>query len=192
MRACGQGYAGLENLTALLNLPKPMTVNNYDKIVDRLSVVAKEVANEAMRNASEDLLSKSKDPNDDRVIDTAVSWDVSWQKRGYSSMNGVVTGISMNNGYVLDNEPITRTYKSCLVHEKLKTSDPKRFEELKLTNVCKINHIGTASNMEPEGAKKIWERSIRKNKLRYADFYGDGDSKSFLTVKEIRVQRQKS
>ena len=61
MRACEQGYAGLEKLTALMNLPKPMTANNYDKIVTRLNVVAKEVANETMRDASENLLSKSKD-----------------------------------------------------------------------------------------------------------------------------------
>ena len=33
--ACGQGYAGLENLTVVMNLPKPMTANNYDKIVIR-------------------------------------------------------------------------------------------------------------------------------------------------------------
>ena len=78
---------------------------------------------------------------------------------------------------------MTRTCKSCLLHEKLKTSDPKHFG-WKLTHVCKINHIGTAGNMEPEGAKRIWERSIRKNKLRYTEFYEDGDSKSFLAVKE--------
>ena len=70
MRACGQGYAGLEKLTALMNLPKPMTANNYDKIVNRLNVVAKEVANETTRDASEELLPKSKDPNDDTVTDT--------------------------------------------------------------------------------------------------------------------------
>ena len=28
--------------------------------------------------------------------------------------------------------------------------------------------------MEPEGAKRIWERSFRNNKLRYAEFYEDG------------------
>ena len=39
MRASGQGYAGLEKLTALMNLPKPMTANNYDKMVNRLNVV---------------------------------------------------------------------------------------------------------------------------------------------------------
>ena len=125
MRACGQGYAGLEKLTALMNLPKPMTANNYDKIVNRLNVVAKEVANETMTDVSENLLSKSKDPNHDTVIDT-VSCDGSWQKRGYSSLNGVVTVISMDNGKILDIEPMTRTCKSCLLHEKLKTSDPKR------------------------------------------------------------------
>ena len=70
MTACGQGYAGLEKLAALMNLPKPMTANNYDKIVNRLNVVAKEVANETTRDASEELLPKSKDPNDDTVTDT--------------------------------------------------------------------------------------------------------------------------
>ena len=72
-KACGQGYAGLEKLTAIMNLPKPVTANNYDKIVNRLKFVAKEVANETIRDASEDLLSKSRDPNDDTVIDTAVN-----------------------------------------------------------------------------------------------------------------------
>ena len=58
-----------------MNLPKRMTANNYDKIVNLLNVVAKEVANETMIDVSEDLLSKSKDSNDDTVIDTAVSCD---------------------------------------------------------------------------------------------------------------------
>ena len=60
-KACEQGYVGLEKLTAIMNLPKPVTAKNYDKIVSRLKFVAKEVANETMRDASEDLLSKSRD-----------------------------------------------------------------------------------------------------------------------------------
>ena len=106
--------------TALTNLPKPMTANNYDTIVNRLNNVAKEVVNETMKDASEDLLSKIKDPNGDIVIDSAVSCDGKWQKRGYSSLNGVVTVISMDNGKILDVEPMTRTCKSCLLHEKSK------------------------------------------------------------------------
>ena len=38
--------------------------------------------------------------------------------------------------------------------------------------------------MEAEGGKRIWERSISKNKLRYTQFYRDEDSKSFSAVKE--------
>ena len=129
MRACGEGYAGLEKMTVLMNLPKPMTVNNFDKIVNRLNVAAKVVTNETMRDAWEDLLSKSKDPNDDAVIDIFVSFNGSWQKRGYSSLSSVVTAISMGNGKILDIEPTTRTWKSCLLHEILKTSDAKCFEE---------------------------------------------------------------
>ena len=136
-----------------MNLPKPITGNNYDKTVNRLNIVVNEVANETIRDASEDLFSKSKDPNNDTVIDTALSSDGSWQKRGYSSLNGVVTVISMDNGKILDIEIMTRTCRSCLLHEKLKTSYPKRFEEWKMTHVCKINHIGNAGNMEPERAK---------------------------------------
>ena len=68
MRAYGQGYPGLEKPAALMNLPQPMTANNYDKIVNRLNVVAKEAANEITRDASEDILSKSKYPNDDAVL----------------------------------------------------------------------------------------------------------------------------
>ena len=54
-----------------MNLPKHMTANNYDKIVNRLNIIVKEVANETIRDASEDLLSKIKDPNEDTVIDTS-------------------------------------------------------------------------------------------------------------------------
>ena len=79
-------------------------------------------------DASHNLLSKSKDPNDDTVIDTAVSCDGSWQKRGYSSLNCVVSIISMDNK-ILVIEQMTQTCKSYFLHEKLKTSEPKHFEE---------------------------------------------------------------
>ena len=187
MRACGQSYASLEKLTALMNLLKLMTANNYDKIVNRLNEVVKEVANETSRDASEDL-SKSKDPNYDTVIDTAVSCDGSWQKRGYSLLNGAITVISMDNGKILDIEPMTRACKSCLLHEKLETSDSKHFEECELTHICKISHIWTAGNMEPERAKRILDRSIRKNKTCYTYFYGDED---FDSKRDIQGYKDK-
>ena len=77
MRACGQGYASLEKFLSLMNLPKPMTSNNYDKIVDRLVVATRAVACTIMHDACNELRGDSTD-----VIDTAVSCDGSWQRRG--------------------------------------------------------------------------------------------------------------
>ena len=39
--------------------------------------------------------------------------------------------------------------------------------------------------MESTGAKRIFERSIATNNLRYMNFYGVGDSKSFKTIEYI-------
>ena len=35
--------------------------------------------------------------------------------------------------------------------------------------------------MKPDGAKRIWERYVVKNKLRYTKLYDDGDNKRFIT-----------
>ena len=49
-----------------------MTANNYDKIVNRLIIVVKEVANEMMRDDSVDLPRNSKNPTYEAVIHTAL------------------------------------------------------------------------------------------------------------------------
>ena len=160
-----------------MNLPKPMTAYNYDKIANWLNVVVREVANETMRDASQDFLSKSKDPNDDTVIDTAVSCDGSRQKKGYFSLNGVILVMSMDNGKILDIEPMTWTCKSCLLHEKLKNSHPKRFVEPKLTYVCKINHVGTS---------RRWDQ---KELIKYlGEIYQE--KKSYVTLSSLEGWRE--
>ena len=35
MRAIGKGYSELETFTSLMNLPKPVTANNYDKVFNK-------------------------------------------------------------------------------------------------------------------------------------------------------------
>ena len=75
-----------------------------------------------------------------------------------------------------------------------KKTDSLAFEEWKTPHVCQLNHSDFAGNMEPVGAKRIWERRLQKNKLQYTSFYGDSDSKSFSTIKNtypaIRVQKR--
>ena len=118
MRACGQGYAGLETFTAFMNMPKPMTANNYDKIVSQVTECVKSVAEQTIADAAEEIRNGQNPDSSETVIDTAISCDGSWQRRGYSSLNGVVTAISMQTVKILDCEPMSRICKSYNLHEK--------------------------------------------------------------------------
>ena len=102
MRACGQGFSGLEKFTSLMNIPKPITKNIYNKLIKTVSECAKIVAKETMIDAVKEISQSSS-----RIINTAVSVNDSWQRRGFSSLNGVVTAIPMDTGKILDCEPMS-------------------------------------------------------------------------------------
>ena len=48
MRAYGQGFSRLENFTSLMNIPKPITKNNYNKLIITASESAKILAKELL------------------------------------------------------------------------------------------------------------------------------------------------
>ena len=54
MRACGQRYSGIKTLTTLMDMPKPMTAKNNDKLSKRYSSVSKEIAEETMSDAAKE------------------------------------------------------------------------------------------------------------------------------------------
>ena len=74
----------------------------------------------------------------------------------------------------LDVEPKSLSCKSCFLKRDLMKTDPTGYAEWRNSHLC---------NMEPEGAKRVFDRSITKHNLRYVEFLGDGDSKSFTNVK---------
>ena len=184
MRSLGQGYSGIKTFTSLMNMPQPMTENNYEKVINIMSTVVKSVAEETMQDACQEIKDKDNPENDNNtIVDTAVSVDGSWQKRGHSSNNGVVTAISMDNGKVLDTAPLTRYCKVCKLAENFRLSDPAKYDQWKAEHTCPKNHSGSAGAMEVRGAKIMFERSIEKNGLRYTKYFGDGDSKGHTEVK---------
>lgn len=67
MRACGQGYAGFGKLASLMNLPRPMTSNNFDGIFRKL-IIIKAVAEKS--NTERMQWSKR---DDDGIIDSATT-----------------------------------------------------------------------------------------------------------------------
>ena len=180
MRSIGNGYAGAKKFCAVMNIPTLPTKNNYGKINRSLHTAVYEVANESMKQAGEEIRRKEKS-----LTECGVSVDGCWQKRGFVSLNGCVAALSIDTGKVLDVEPMSRLCKQCQVHSKLdkNSRDFQKFQQMHTD--CKANFKGSAPAMEPEGAMRIFQRSFSKHGLHYTQYYGDGDSKSYSSVKNI-------
>ncbi|GFX72704.1 uncharacterized protein TNCV_4062991 [Trichonephila clavipes] len=86
-----------------------------------------------------------------------VSVDGTWQRRGYSSLNGCVSVISIDSGKVLDVEFMSKVCRLCNSKNK------------KLNNIHNCaKHIGSSGAMEPLGVYRIFERSVEmKNYTKY-------------------------
>ena len=66
----------------------------------------------------------------------------------------------------------------------MKINDPLAFKLWRGRHKRKMNYEGSAHCMEPAGALKIFQRSIKNRGLSYIHYYGDGDNKSYSTVKK--------
>ena len=51
---------------------------------------------------------------------------------------------------------------------------------------CSINYDGVSGMMEPECAEVMWKRSVSLHNMRYTTMVGDGDSKAYDTVCELK------
>ena len=182
MRRIGNGYQGLKKFLMLMNHPPPMTEKNYRKTSSVFNKSVKHVAKMVMHEAAEEIHSSNSFEND--IVDTAVSVDGTWQKRGFTSYNGAVAAISITTGRILDVEAMSRYCQGCVNIEKHKHNE-HLYERLKKDHECMKNHEGSAPKMEVSGVQRIFSRSIETNKLRYTEYYGDGDSKSFKEVENV-------
>ena len=79
MRSNGIGFSGLEKYCSVMNLPKPMTRCNYDKLSNLLRVAVKSLAETSMKNASQTIRANINVNDDDIQVDTGVSVDGSWE-----------------------------------------------------------------------------------------------------------------
>ena len=176
MRCIGQGFLGLKVFCGLMNLPPPVKQTTYDIINRHILSATSEVAIESAHKAAEEeaRLTNSRD--------ISVSCDGTWLTRGHSSQLGVCTVIGAKSGKVLDTEVLSLSCKSCQRWQN-KTDTIQHTEWWEIhENECNINHSGSAGSMEAEGMKRIFCRSVGTHNLRYVNYIGDGDTKSFKAV----------
>ncbi|GFT69562.1 CCHC-type domain-containing protein [Trichonephila clavipes] len=165
LRIIEKGFSAGKKLCAFLGLPflsKLAFRNQERKLLKATERVAQENINAA--------LSEIKGSNS--FTNCGISIDGTWQRRGYSSLNGCVSAISVDTGKILDIEVMTQY---CHICAKGNSQSSK--------HVCS-NYKGSAGNMEVVGAYRIFERSNVRN-VQYNEYYGDGDSKGYESVKNF-------
>ncbi|GFT72193.1 uncharacterized protein NPIL_68811 [Nephila pilipes] len=118
--------------------PPPAKFERYNDILLRSLI---KVSRESMRNAVEDTV---KNNNSNRDITAA--FDGSWQKRGLTSLNGVVSATCLETGKVLDFECLS---KYCFKCKNRNNKD----------HTCEKNFEGFSGGMESDGIKRLYDIS---------------------------------
>lgn len=147
-----------------MNLAPPPT--HFESYVDVLGSAVEDVCFEGMTKAVEEAVVENEGSRD-----LPVAIDGTWQKRGHTSMNGVITATSFDTGKVIDVSILTK-YCKCTNKSQHNPS-------------CTANYRGSSGGMEVQGAKEIFIRSKRAYNVRYTQL-GDGDSKGFCAVQEVK------
>jgi hypothetical protein len=169
----------MTTFSKVMNMPAPPARLAFTKIQNKkLLPAVKQLATDSMiSNAF-----KVQEENANEDGECGVSIDGTWQKRGHTSHNGIVTVISLDTKKCLDAEVLSDRCQQCQKWQH-KTNDP-RYNEWKASHNCKVNHTGSANSMETVGAVRIFERSITTRGLKYKNLLGDGDSSTYNAIVE--------
>ena len=116
MRCVGGGHQNLKRLCYLMNLPSPVHESAYRKINKPFYASVKKISEQIMSEAVIELRDKD---NPDALLDIGVSVDGTWQKRGFTSINGAVVAISLNPGKVVDMDAMSRFCQSSVNERSL-------------------------------------------------------------------------
>jgi hypothetical protein len=179
-RAVGKGAVALEKFGQYLDTPY-LSHTAYQNLFEYHHAASSVIANASMNNAAKEIKKTGHD--------IGVSIDGTWQRRGHSSHNGVVTAISISTGKWLDFgkwlEVMSNICKSCEIWSK-KDKNSLGYQQWEIDHKCCNNHSGSAAAMEPRGAVAIFKCSEATHGLRHTTYLGDGDSASYKKVHDSK------
>ena len=102
---------------------------------------------------------------ENNILDITISSGGSWQKRGHSSLNGVVTLVATYTGKCVDYRVLYKHCASCKSWETKKNMQPDAYEEFVATHNCSINYIGSLGAMEVAALVDCFKSSIQNRGL---------------------------
>ena len=185
MRMVGRGLKGLNIVTCILDMPKPMTRHTYECHQKALCMAAAKVGKKSMETAAATVLAKRSDELCPDEI--AVSTDGTRMRRGHSSLYGIRTVISYDTKRILDTCALSKKCKQCSAWKRRYQDGAIPEEEYgdwlaTHADSCDINTSVSAPAMETEAAVKLWNRSVESHGLKCTMYIGDGDSNGFNAV----------
>ena len=189
-RMLGSGHAGLQKFCGIMNLPPPVRLSAFQSHQRALCHAAQTVASKSMCEAAAEVralnLSRGEPENA-----TAVTFDGTWMKRGYSSLYGVFTAIDWHVGRVVDIHVSSKYCQTCSIwkckreYNQVSVEEYAEWKEAH-ADKCPINTTRSSPGMEAEAAVTLWKRSSEERALEYRTYIGDGDSKGFNAVVDAK------
>lgn len=177
-KSLGLGYSNYKEFCALMDFPTPVASTTFDRGVDEINEASTQVAEESMKQAAVEEAEAAGKTN------ITVSGDGTWQKRGFSSLFGVVTLIGLLTGKVIDFLVLSLVCKICDAYKgEKKGPDYEEWLEEHSSN-CTKNHEGSSGKMEVDGMVQLFKRSVKERGVIYEDYIGDGDSKTYKAITE--------
>ena len=128
----------MKKLCGFMNIPNALNRKAYNDCAKVVKEAYGKAAHVTMLAASYELLTQrfGDDPTDDSVANIEISTDGAWQRRGYASLNGLVTVVAMDTNKCIDFEVLSKTCKTYEVLEK-------KGVETYNNHDCGINHEGS-------------------------------------------------
>ena len=108
-REIGKGHTATETFFGYMNCVPPMAYPTYREKNKDIALCYSNVVTDSMLQAVREIKGDDEEP----ICDIAVSWDGTWQKRGYSSLNGIVTVVSVETGKAIDYNVLTKKCAQC-------------------------------------------------------------------------------
>jgi hypothetical protein len=179
MRTIGKGLSGAKTFCGVMDLPPPITLNAYNSIIKHVKEASSIVAKNSMDAAVKEEVEMN-DSNEDLII----SGDGTWKTRGHTSLVGVCTVIGASCGKVLDTEVLSSYCKGCSSWKGARCGSAYEKWHTEHSQICVKYHSGSAAKMEVVGMQRIFHRSSHFYNVRYSQYIGDGDCKTFNAVKQ--------